>query len=54
MSENRRKRRIKERIKPHSNISRNDKTYGILVMVLLFVITVLLVFFFALKGINIR
>tara|TARA_Y100001968_G_C19122378_1_gene602610 strand:- start:529 stop:678 length:150 start_codon:yes stop_codon:yes gene_type:complete len=43
MSENRRKRRKEERKKPQNNIDKKDKIYGILAIVLLFLIATILV-----------
>ena len=55
MSDNRRIRRNNERRKKTFKypISKKDKTVGILAIVLLFFLAVLLVFYFAIKGINI-
>lgn len=56
MSENRRIRRKNERSKKTSKnyITKKDKTVGILAIVLLFLLVVILVFYLAFKGINVR
>ncbi|KKN85235.1 hypothetical protein LCGC14_0280630 [marine sediment metagenome] len=54
MSDNRRIRRKEERRKKIKYpISKKDKTLGILAIVLLFLLTVLLFFYFSIKGIKI-
>ena len=56
MSDNRRIRRKNERSKKASknDITKKDKTVGILAIALLFLIAVVLVLYFALNGVKIR